>query len=126
MTYAYGVPSKTILSSFITLIPKRDCPKSLDDYRLIFLVGCLYKALPKLLATRLKRVLGSIISESQSAFVPSRNLLDGVLVANEIVDYDTKENKGYLMFKVDFAKVYDRVNRGFLRFMLRRMGFGEL
>ncbi|XP_058746250.1 uncharacterized protein LOC131619128 [Vicia villosa] len=39
--YAYGVLSKTILSSFITLIAKRDCPKSLDDYWLIFLVGCL-------------------------------------------------------------------------------------
>ncbi|XP_058751960.1 uncharacterized protein LOC131625078 [Vicia villosa] len=91
-----------------------------DGYNLFFII------LSKFLAARLKWVLGSIISESQSSFVPGRNLLDGVLVANEIVDYATKEKKGCLMFNVDFEKAYSKVNRGFLMYMLRRMGFGEL
>lgn len=29
------------------------------------------------------------------------------------------------MFKVDFEKAYDKVNWGFLMYMLKRMGFGE-
>lgn len=88
--YAYGTLSKAIVCSFITLIPKKDCPTRLDVYKPICLVGCLYKALSKLLASRLKKVLWTVISEAQSAFVPGRNLLDGVLVANEIIDYEVK------------------------------------
>lgn len=118
--------SKAILSSFITLIPKKECPRSLDKFRPICLVDCIYKILSMILVARLKRVLGSIFLESQSAFAPGRNLLDEVLVANEVVDYATKEKKGCLMFKVDFEKAYDKVIWGFLIYMLRRMGFGEM
>ncbi|XP_058732648.1 uncharacterized protein LOC131604205 [Vicia villosa] len=56
-----------------------------------------------------------IISLCQSAFVPGRYLLDGVVVANEAVDYARKEGKVCILFKVDFEKAYDKefeVNRG--------------
>lgn len=53
-----------------------EIPLGLHDYMLICLMGCLYKALAKLLAVRLKKVLGVIVSISQSAFIPRKNLLD--------------------------------------------------
>lgn len=77
----------------------------------------------KLLSSRLKIVLGSLIARSQIAFISGRKLLDGVLVANEIVDFATRENKDCLLFKVDFEKSYDMVNWDFLRYMMKRMGF---
>ncbi|XP_058780621.1 uncharacterized protein LOC131654295 [Vicia villosa] len=123
--YADGILSKATVSSFINLIPKKESPSRLDDFRPICLVGCLYKAISKLLASRLKKVLNSVISEVQSAFVPCRNLLDGVMVANEIMDYAVKEKKGCLLFKVDFEKAYDSVNWPFLFWMLKKLGFGE-
>ncbi|CAI8592501.1 unnamed protein product [Vicia faba] len=49
-------------------------------------------------------MLNCIVSKCQSAFVPGKQLLDGVLVANEVVDYETKVKKGYMLFKVDFEK----------------------
>ncbi|XP_058746501.1 secreted RxLR effector protein 78-like [Vicia villosa] len=124
--FSGGAFSKSITSSFLSLIPKSSNPLGLDDYRLICLVGSIYKVISKVLAGRIKRVLHSIVSPCQSAFVSGRQLLDGVLVANELLDFSLKEGKSCLLFKVDFEKAYDKVSWNFLRFMLKRMGFGEL
>lgn len=120
-----GNISKGITSTFLTLIPKLKNPIGLDDYMPICLVGCLYKMVAKLLAGRLKGVLKSIISPCQSAFVPGRQLLDGVVVANELVDFARKTGRNCVLFKVDFEKANDNVNWNFLRYMFDRMGFGE-
>ncbi|XP_058733064.1 uncharacterized protein LOC131604651 [Vicia villosa] len=124
--YSGAYLSKSIISSFLTLVPKASNPLGLEEYRPICLVGCIYKVISKLLACRLKKVLNPIISNRQSAFVPGRQLLDGVLVANEVVDFAQKEGKHCLLFKVDFEKAYDKVNWNFHRYMFRRMGFGSL
>lgn len=118
--------SKLITSYFLILILKSSNPLGLDDYRPICLVVCIYKVLYKELASRIKRVLVSIISQSQSAFVPGRQLLDGVLVTNEVVNFPTKEVRECLPFKVDFERAYDKVSWSFLRFMMKKMGFGEV
>lgn len=38
-----------------------------------------------------------------------------------MVDITTRSKKDYLLFKVDFEKVYDRDNWDFLRYMMKRM-----
>jgi len=86
-------------------------------------VGSLYKTLAKLFANRLRGVIGSVISESQSAFVKNRQILDGILIANEVVDEAQKLKKDLLLFKVDFEKAYDSVDWGYLDFVFGRMSF---
>ena len=98
-------------------------PLGLNDYRPISLVGCLYKIISKILARRMKVVMPDIIEEHQSAFVGGRNLLDGVVVANEVVDDAKRSRKSCCLFKIDFEKAYDSVNWSFLYYMLGRMGF---
>lgn len=68
------------------LIPKIDHPQGLKDYRPIFLICCIYKILTKVLANRLKKVLQGFISSCQSAFLLGRQILDGVLADNELVN----------------------------------------
>jgi len=89
-----GKLSRGINSTFIALIPKVESPQKLTDFRPISLVGCLYKILAKVLANRLRAVVGQVISETQTAFVIDRQILDGVLVANEVVDEARKSKKG--------------------------------
>ena len=55
-------------SSFLTLIPKTNAPLHLGDYRPISLIGVLYKILAKMLAERIKGVMGRIINDSQKRF----------------------------------------------------------
>ncbi|CAJ2652400.1 unnamed protein product [Trifolium pratense] len=117
---------KGINSTFITLIPKTDSPQRLSDFRPISLVGSLYKILAKVLANRLRQVIGSVISESQTAFVKNRQILDGILIANEVVDEARKFKKDLLLFKVDFEKAYDSVDWGYLDAVMGRMAFPNL
>ena len=73
-------------------------------------MGSLYKILAKILANRLRQVIGSVVSKIQSAFVKNRQILDGILIANEVVDEAWKSKKDLLLFKVNFEKVYDSVD----------------
>jgi hypothetical protein len=59
-------------------------------------------------------VIGSIIYESWIAFVKDRKILDGILIANEVVDEARKFKKELMLFKVDFEKSYDLVGWGYL------------
>lgn len=110
------------LSLFLTLVPKKKNPQGLGDFRPISLLGCIYKILAKVLATRLRNVLGTIIAHTQTAFLPGRYILDGVLVINEVVELATKSGKDCLIFKVDFEKAYDSINWSFLDYMMMRVG----
>jgi len=129
-----GRLSKGINSTFITLIPKVDNPQRLNDFRPIALVGRLYKILAKVLANRLRKVMSTVISDSQSAFVKDRQILDGILIANEVVDEAVNikplekislspVKKDFLLFKVDFEKAYDSMDWGYLDSIMGRMSF---
>ncbi|GAU13879.1 hypothetical protein TSUD_262060 [Trifolium subterraneum] len=69
--------------------------------------------------------MGKLISEVQSAFLPNRQILDGVLIVNELIDLAKRRKDKCLFFKVDFEPAYDTVNWNFLDYMLTRMGFAE-
>ncbi|KAJ9542202.1 LOW QUALITY PROTEIN: hypothetical protein OSB04_028708 [Centaurea solstitialis] len=106
-------------SSFITLIPKVSDPLTLDDYRPINLIGCINKIISKVLAERLKCVLSSVISNTQTAFIKGRSILDGLLMAK-------KARRKMLLFKVDFAKAFDSLNWNYLDNVMLQMGFGVI
>ncbi|XP_021991094.1 uncharacterized protein LOC110887836 [Helianthus annuus] len=55
--------------SFITLVSKIKDPVELNNYSAINLIGIISKVVSKVLANRLKKVIGSMISEVQSAFI---------------------------------------------------------
>ncbi|KAJ9559867.1 hypothetical protein OSB04_005027 [Centaurea solstitialis] len=112
-------------ASFLTLIPKVPNPMELNEFRPISLIGIFYKILSKILAERLKAVLGKLISGEQSAFLKGRSILDGVLIANETIDFLKRSKKKSLIFKVDFEKAYDTVEWSFLFEAMENMGFGS-
>ncbi|XP_028093250.1 uncharacterized protein LOC114293387 [Camellia sinensis] len=118
--YDNGCLAKAINSFFITLIPKKDCSEGILDYRPMSLIGSIYKMLSKVLASRFKKVLPRIVGESQTAFVGGQNILDGVLISNEIVDWwKKKKQKGFIL-KLDFEKSYDSVNWECLNMLFQR------
>ena len=71
-------------ATFISLIPKKYDATEVRDFRPISLIGGVYKIIAKVLANRLKMVLGDIVHESRNAFVKGKQILDFVLIANGI------------------------------------------
>ncbi|GKC62612.1 RNA-directed DNA polymerase, eukaryota [Tanacetum coccineum] len=82
------------------------------DHRPISLIGYYYKILTKILAERIKKVIGKVIEKVQNAFIKGRYILNGALVANETIDYLKSPRKQGLVFKVDFGKAYDGLRQG--------------
>ncbi|GKD11084.1 RNA-directed DNA polymerase, eukaryota [Tanacetum coccineum] len=74
-------------SSFIALIPKVTDAKFVTDFRPISLIGCIYKVITKVLSFRLASVISDLVSETQSAFVTNRQILDGPFILNEILNW---------------------------------------
>ncbi|RVW72592.1 Transposon TX1 uncharacterized 149 kDa protein [Vitis vinifera] len=115
---------KSLNATFLVLIPKKGGAEELGDFRPISLLGGLYKLLAKVLANRIKNVIGGVISLDQNAFVSSRQILDASLIANEVIDSWKKEGKKGLICKLDIEKAYDSVNWHFLMRVMEKMGFG--
>ena len=78
-----------------------------------FLVGSLYKLLAKVLAYRLKKMMGKVVSKYQNAFVEGRQILDVILIANEAIDTMLRSNRVGVLCKLDIEKAYDHVSWNF-------------
>ncbi|KAL9666794.1 hypothetical protein QQ045_001135 [Rhodiola kirilowii] len=112
--------------TLITLVPKVKNPVCFNDFRPISLVNVAMKIITKAMANRIKKVLGLLISVSQSAFVPGRLISDNILLAHELMHFIKTRQKGgaeYCSIKLDMRKAYDRVDWKYLEQMQLRVGF---
>ena len=107
----------------ICLIPKRE--KNillLKNWRPLTMLATDFKILAKILATRMKTVLPSIISESQSGFMESRQISTTIRTTMDILN--SKKLKGYVL-SVDFEKCFDKIETCAILGSLRYFNFGE-
>jgi hypothetical protein len=91
-----------------------ESPQQLSEFWPISLIGIMYKVT---LCPRKRH----FISESQSAFIHGRQILDGILIANEMVDEARRLKKEMNLFKVDFEKDFDSVDWCYLNAVMHKM-----
>jgi hypothetical protein len=73
-------------------------------------VDVVYKIVAKVVANRLKLVVGKIIYKPQNAFIKWRQILDSVLIANECIDSRLRSEVPSVPCKLDIEKAFDHVN----------------
>ena len=77
------------------------------EFRPISLGNVVSQIISKVLANRLKPILPNVISDSQSAFMPSRIITDNTIVAFEMLHCmrnRTKGKKGPMVVKLDINR----------------------
>lgn len=75
------------------------------------------------MARRLQRVMSSLIGPLQSSYIEGRQILDGALIASELIDTCKKKNIEATLLKLDFHKAYDSVSWRFLEWIMKQMKF---
>ncbi|XP_021855317.1 uncharacterized protein [Spinacia oleracea] len=103
--------------SYISLIPKSQCPTYISDFRPIGLCNTMYKLITKILVSRITPVLGSLISPLQSSFVPNRGIEENIIIVKEVAHFFNKARKGkrIMALKLDITKTYDSLEWSFIR-----------
>ena len=101
---------RSLNATFLVLILKKGRASDVQDFKPISLVGSLYIINAKLLANKLKRVIGKVVSNNQKTFVGGRQILDAALVVNEVIDSRKRSSSAGLVCKLDIEKAYNSVN----------------
>jgi hypothetical protein len=88
----------------ITLLPKIKEATKIQQYRPICLLNVSFKVFTKVATNRLMRVANKVVQPSQTAFMPGRNIMEGVLILHETLhELHTKKRNGVVL-KIDFEK----------------------
>jgi hypothetical protein len=112
-----GIMPEGVNDTTIVLIPKKDDPAELKDFRPISLCNVIFKVVSKCLVNRLRPLLQDIIAPMQSAFIPGRLITDNALIAFECIhaiQTGPVARRKFCAYKLDMAKAYDRVDWRFL------------
>ncbi|WVZ69842.1 hypothetical protein U9M48_018567 [Paspalum notatum var. saurae] len=107
----------------IILIPKVGDASKIQQYRPICLLNVSFKIFTKVATNRILKVAHKIIWPSQTAFLPGRNIMEGVVVLHETLHELHRKNLNGVIFKIDFEKAYDKVRWDFLQQTLHMKGF---
>jgi hypothetical protein len=111
--FALGKMPKGVNETAIVLLPKKEAPECLNDFRPISLCNVIYKVVSKCLVNKMWPLLNDLIGPMQSAFVPGGWITDNALIAFECLhalNHGQNSCKGFGALKLDLTKAYDRVD----------------
>jgi hypothetical protein len=82
-----------------------------------------FKIFTKVATNRLTTIAQKIISPTQTAFLPRRNIMEGAVILHETLHELHSKQQDEIIFRIDFEKAYHMVRWSFLQQTLRIKGF---
>ena len=118
-----SLPLHSLNFGTIILLPKKAEATQNQQYRPICLLNVSFKIFTKVATNRLTTIAQKIISPTQTAFLPGRNIMEGAVILHETIHELHSKKQDGIIFKIDFEKAYDKVKWKFLQQTLRMKGF---
>ena len=110
----------------LNLIPKADKDiRKLKNWRPLLLLNTDYKILAKALATRLQKVIGSVISHDQQGCLSGRFIGKNIRTILDVIELTSNKDISGLLVMLDFEKAFDSVSWEYLFEALKTFNFGE-
>ena len=123
--YLSGSLSRTQRRGLIALSFKKGDRLDPRNWRPISLLNVDYKIASRAIAGRLLKVIHLVVNSNQTCGVPGRYIGDSVAFLRDVVSYASLSGTPVAILSLDQEKAFDRVDWGFLRSTLVRMGFGS-
>jgi hypothetical protein len=96
----------------ITLLLKQKESSNIKHFRPICLLNVSFKIFMKVTVRRLTKVAEKLVSQSQTAFMPGRNIMEGTVILHETLHELHRKKMNGVIIKLDFEKAYDKVKWG--------------
>lgn len=106
-------------ATFLGLIPKTEKSKEPQGFRPIPLCNVVYKILATIMVNKLKFILPDLIAQKKIGFVKGRQIIDGIVMAQEIIHSLKNSRSKDMLIKLDLAKAYNRLSWDYLGGILK-------
>ena len=113
-SFENGILPNSQRSAVLSLIFKKDDKEDIPNYRPISLTNVDYHILAFVLARRLQRVIDSILSHDQTAYVRKRYMGYNIRLVEDVIEYYEQMQKRSVIFMANFTKAFDSLKWNFM------------
>jgi hypothetical protein len=99
------IPLYKLNFGLVALLPKKEDARRIKQYLPISLLNVSFKMFTKVLTNRATVIAHKVVSPTQSAFIPGRNILEGVVILYETIHELHMKKMDDVHFKIDLKKV---------------------
>ena len=99
--------------SLLTLVTKEADASKIEKFRPLAMINCSFKIFAKCATNKFGPICRDLISLNQTAFIKGRYIAESIITAHEIIHSVYSSKQSGFVFKLDYEKAYDMINREF-------------